>query len=231
MSMAGPPSQRLSFHSASGEPSLRRLGVGSGGADRPVRAQIVVALVVALALVAVPLYMMRRPSPEKKAEAEAAAAASASAAPAFSARAREPLDAGKPPERLRLAPPQRVRCGAGPKGGQEGNFCDQLAPLEEALAKTIRENEGCAPRMKEAGTINYVLTVDFSKRSYHIFPGASGDFHGPQARRATTCVMRALPKPDWDGIRHQFRHYSIAILATYVPEGLTTSPTAPPKFE
>jgi len=210
---------------------LRRLGVGSGSVDRPVRAQIVVALVVALALVAVPLYMMRRPSPEKKAEAEAAALASASAAPALSARPNEPPDAGKPPERLRLGSPQRVRCGAGPKGGQEGNFCDQLTTFEEALAKTIRENEGCAPRMKEAGSINYVLTVDFSKKSLHVFPGASGDFHGPQARKATTCVMRALPKPDWDAIRHQFRHYSIAILATYLPEGAAASPTAPPKFE
>lgn len=228
--MAGPPSSRPSFHSASGEPALRRLGVGSGGADRPVRAQIVVALVVALALVAVPLYMMRRPSPTKKAEAEAAAA-SASAAPPSAARPSAVVDAGKPPERLRLGPPQRVRCGAGPKGGQDGSFCDQLAPLEEALAKAIRENEGCAPRMKAAGTINYVLTVDFAKRALHVFPGASGDFRGPQARRATTCVKRALAKPDWDSIRHQFRHYSIAILATYVPEGASTSPTAPPKFE
>jgi hypothetical protein len=230
--MPGPPSQRPSLHSASGEPSLRRLGVGSSGSDRPVRAQIVVALVVALALVAVPLYMMRRPSPDKKAaEAAAAASASAAAAPALSARPSEPLDAGKPPERVRLGPAQRVRCGASPKGGQEGNFCDQLAPFEEALAKAIRENEGCAPRMKEAGTINFVLTIDFNKKALHIFPGASGDFHGPQARRVTTCVLRALSKPDWDSIRHQFRYYSIAILATYLPESALVSPTAPPKFE
>jgi hypothetical protein len=195
------------------------------------RAQIVVALVLALAIVAVPLYMMRHPSGEKKSEAGAQASASASAAPALSARASEPVDAGKPPERLRLGPPQRVRCGAGPKGGQEGNFCDQLTTFEDALAKTIRENEGCAPRMKEAGSINYVLTIDFTKKALHVFPGASGDFHGPQARKATQCVMRALPKPDWDSIRHQFRHYSIAILATYLPESALVSPTSTPKFE
>jgi hypothetical protein len=141
------------------------------------------------------------------------------------------VDAGKPPERLRLGSPQRVRCGATPKGGQEGNFCDQLTSLEDALAKTIRENEGCAPKMKEAGTINYVLTVDFTKKSLHVFPGASGDFHGRQARRSTTCVLRALPKPDWEAIRHQFRHYSIAIMATYLPEGAVQSPTAAPKFD
>lgn len=230
MSMAGPPSQRPSLHSASGEPSLRRLGVGSGSGDRPVRAQIVVALVVALALVAVPLYMVRRPSSHKKADADAAAP-SASASLALSARPLEPVDAGKPPERLRLGSPQRVRCGATPRGGQEGNFCDQLTSLEEALAKTIRENESCAPKMKEAGSINYVLTVDFTKKNLHVFPGASGDFRGPQARRATTCVRKALPKPDWDAIRHQFRHYSIAILATYLPEGAAQTPTGAPKFD
>jgi hypothetical protein len=43
--------------------------------------------------------------------------------------------------------------------------------------------------------------------------------------------MRALPKPDWDSIRHQFRHYSIAILATYLPESALVSPTSTPKFE
>ena len=48
--MPGPPSQRPSLHSASGEPSLRRLGVGSSGSDRPVRAQIVASVARCLEL-------------------------------------------------------------------------------------------------------------------------------------------------------------------------------------
>src|SRR5262245_61189930 len=107
--MPGPPSSRPSFPSSSGEPALRRLGVRGGGSERPVRAQIIVALVVVLALVAVPLYLVRHPNPEKKSAVDAGAP---SAAPSASARAPELVDAGKPPERIRLGPPQRVRCGA-----------------------------------------------------------------------------------------------------------------------
>jgi len=226
--MPGPPSSRSPFPSSSGEPSLRRLGVG-GGPDRPLRAQIVVALVTALALVAVPMYLMRRPSPSNSAKADASA--SPSTAPLPSALPSAVADAKKPPERLKLGPPQRVRCGNGRGNQVEGNACDQLPVFEEALAKAIRETENCAPKAKVVGTINHVLTVDFVEKRLHVFPGASGDFRGPQARRATECVKRALPKPDWASLPHQFRRYTIAILATYVPESAIRDPNAPPSFD
>jgi hypothetical protein len=226
--MAGPPSSRSPFPSSSGEPSLRRLGVGAGS-DRPLRAQIVIALVAALALVAVPMYVTRRPNAQKTAQAEASAQSSARPAP--SAAALPTAEPKKPPERLKLGPPQRVRCGSGRGSQMEGSSCDQLPIFEEALAKAIRENENCVPRVKQAGSINYVLTVDFTERTLHVFPGASGDFRGPQARRATQCVKRALPKPDWAAIPHQFRRYTIAILATFLPEGALRDPNAPPSFE
>lgn len=193
------------------------------------RAQIVVALVVALTLVAVPLYLMRKPSVREPVKPDAGAEASAN--PALSSKPVDTADAGKPPERVKLGPPQRVRCGASPKARQEGSLCDQLPVFEEALAKAIRESESCAPRVKQPGTINYVLTIDFDQRKLHVFPGASGDLRGPQARRATACVKRALPRPDWDGIRHQYRHYGIAILATYLPESALSVSGAPPKFD
>ena len=227
--MAGPPSSRSPFPSSSGEPSRRRLGVGGGaGNDRPLRAQIVVALVAALALVAVPMYLMRGPSAHKTAPVPSA---SGSAAPAPSAAPLPSAEPKKPPERLKLGAPQRVRCGNARGNQLEGSACDQLAVFEEALAKTIRENENCGPRVKDQGSINYVLTIDFVERKLHVFPGASGDFRGPQARRATECVKRALPKPDWTSIQHQFRRYTIAILATYLPESALRNPNAPPSFE
>jgi hypothetical protein len=195
-----------------------------------VRAQIVVALVVALTLVAVPLYLMRKPSVSPPAKADAGA--ENALPPLVSSRPVEPVDAGKPPERLKLGTPQRVRCGASPRGRQEGSLCDQLVVMEELLAKAIRDAESCAPKVKQGGSINYVLTVDFDQRKLHVFPGASGDFRGPQARRAAACVKRALARPDWDAVRHQYRHYSIAILATYLPESAVMPvPGAPPKFD
>jgi hypothetical protein len=218
--MAGPPS-RSTFPSGSGDPSSRRLGVGSGGRDRPLRAQIVVALVVVCILIAVPLYLLRRPGGKSSATAASASAgldAGKAPAPAASAgTALTPLDAGKPPERLRAGAVQRVRCGASAGGGHDGNICDSVPAFEEALSKAVRENPDCTPKPNEQGTINYVLTIDFSKKTLHLFPGASGGWRGKQARRSMACVKRAFVQPDWTAIQHQYRFYTIAVLATYFP--------------
>jgi hypothetical protein len=174
---------------------------------------------------------MRRPNSEAKTLPDAGIASGAAALTPSARPQTLSLDAGKPPERIKLASPQRVRCGASPRGGQEGNLCDQLPAIEEAFAKTIRESQTCAPRVKESGTINFVLNVDFEKRALHVFPGASGDFRGPAARRTALCIKRALPKPDWETIRHQYRFYSLAILTTYLPESALTSPSGAPRFD
>jgi hypothetical protein len=232
--MAVPP--RPSFPSSASEPALRRLGVGGSGSggDRPLKAQIVVALVVALILIAVPLYLIRRPGAASSARAGGAPAGSMSVSAAPMA-AVAIADAGIN-ERVRLGPPQRVKCGTSPTGrGQEGGTCDGLPYFEQGLAKAIRENVDCAPKGSKSGTLNYVLTIDFTGRKLHMFPGASGSLKGPQARRAAECVQRALPPPPWDTLQHQFRFYSIAVLATYPPPGAaakpTTNPLGTPVFE
>jgi hypothetical protein len=109
---------------------------------------------------------------------------------------------------------QKVKCGASPRGGRDGAQCDSLPFFEEALTKAVRENADCAPADGE-GTINYVLQVDFTQASVHVFPGASGKWKGPGARKATRCVKQALPAPNWSAIPHQYRFYQIALLATY----------------
>jgi len=73
--MPGPPS-RGSFPSVPGEPRVRRLGVGSsGGGDRPLRAQVIVALVCTAMLIAVPLYLLRKPGTKTAARLPSASAA------------------------------------------------------------------------------------------------------------------------------------------------------------
>jgi len=209
---------------------LRRLGVGGGGGggERPFRAQLIVALVVGLVLLAVPLYLWRRPSGTENAPAAAASANEAGSGSA-AAPAGAPPDADATPgdERIRLASPQRVRCGTSTRGGQEGNLCDRLTFFEEALVKAIAENVDCAPKLGKEGTINFVLRVDFTSRKLHVFPGASGSWRGPVARKAAACVKRALPAPDWAAIPHQYRHYSIAVLATYPVPPPPSTPVAP----
>jgi hypothetical protein len=213
--MAGPPS-RSSFPSVPGEPRVRRLGVGSsGGGDRPLRSQVVVALVCVAMLIAVPLYLWRKPSTKTgavRALASASASAGPQALPKPSATSAAPP---APPPRLTLGAVQKVRCGASATAmPNEGTLCDTLGPFEEALKKAVLNNEDCAPKAKVKGSINYVLTVDFAHKKLHIFPGASGEWHGKQARRATSCVGNAVKVADWN-IPHQYRFYSIALLATY----------------
>lgn len=240
--MPGPPS-RGSFPSVPGEPRVRRLGVGSsGGSDRPLRAQVIVALVCAAMLIAVPLYLLRKPS-TKTAAGLPSASVSPSGGP-LAAPAAPPASAAPtaPPPRLTLGVMQKVRCGSSPAATpNEAALCDGLPSFEEALKKAILSSEDCAPKPKAKGSINYVLNVDFTHKKVHVFPGASGEWRGKQARRATTCVENAVKVPDW-AVPHQYRFYAIAILASYAgppgsePLSATSAapapgaaPVAPPK--
>lgn len=236
--MAGPPS-RSSFPSVPGEPRVRRLGLGSSaGSDRPLRAQVIVALVCVSMLIAVPLYLWRKPSTKAIAPAPSASASGASgpqALPKSSAAAAAPATA----PRLSLGPVQKVRCGSSAAAApNEGSLCDSLGPFEEALKKAIIETESCAPKPGAKGSINYVLTVDFPRKKVHVYPGASGEWRGKQARRATTCVSRAIKVADWS-IPHQYRFYALAVLATYagppgsLPPAASSLPGQPglPSFE
>jgi hypothetical protein len=217
-----------------GEPRIRRLGVGSsGGGDRPLRAQVIVALVCVAMLIAVPLYLVRRPS-LRATPTQAMGSASSSAAPQAIPLPPAAAASAVPAARLTLGAVQKVRCGSTPSASQnEGSLCDTLGPFEEALKKAVLTSEDCAPKAKTKGTINYVLTVDFVKKKTHVFPGASGEWHGKVARRATTCVANAVKIADWN-IPHQYRHYAIAVMATYagppeisIPPAASATPTIP----
>jgi len=229
--MPGTPS-RHSFPAPS-EPSLRRLGVGGGsGGDRPIRAQIVVAIVALLILVGVPLYLWRRPSGDENADQVPDASAEAAIVASVMGGAPRPEASAAGEERVRLGPVQRVKCSASARSrGQEGNLCDAVPFFEDALGKAIRENVDCAPRTGKEGSINYVLRVDFTRKQYGVFAGASGTWRGPQAKRSAKCVKRALAVPQWDKLQHQYRYYLIAILATYPPPGAVAVPSGAPVFD
>lgn len=200
---------------------MRRLGVGSGaGRERPVRAQLVVALVSGLMLMAVPLYLWRRPSASGTAP-HPSSLPSASAASFASVRVLPPpvpVDAGALElEPVSLAPVKKVRCGRSARSASGEEVCDDLPALTASLADAIKSTVDCAPKTAKGGTINYVLEVDFTAKRVHVFPGQSGDLKGPQARRAAKCVLAAVPKPDWAGLTHRYRYYAFAVLATYPP--------------
>jgi hypothetical protein len=133
---------------------------------------------------------------------------------------------------VKLAPAQRVKCGASAKTARlEAGMCDALPQLEKQLSAAIRAAVDCAPKRKEEGTINFVLSVDFNAKKLHVFPGASGSWRGPMARRAADCVTRSLGPTDFASISHQYRYYWIAMLATYPSPATLAVPTGTPAFE
>ncbi|MDX2052620.1 MAG: hypothetical protein SFV15_09535 [Polyangiaceae bacterium] len=226
--MAGPP--RPTFGSIPSEPSLRRLGVGGSSTnERPMRAQLVVAITVGLMLVAVPLYLWRRPSLATHADAPAAVDAAKVAVAVAAKPLAVPRVARLAESAIKLEPIVRVSCGAAANRlTAEGDLCDRLPVFEEALTKAIGESEACVPKSAKAGSINYVLTVDFRSQRTHIFPGKSGEWKGPSARRITECVSRALPKVDMASVVHKYRYYVIAQLVRYPgPQPLPGAADAP----
>ncbi len=221
--MVGPP--RPPFPSAPSEPSLRRLGTaGSAGGDRPIKAQLIVALVALIILLAVPLYLWRRPSIHANSQDAGAPTPSASASSTQVVASASPPTPFQP-ERARTNPLQRVRCGANRARASSGVTCDALPALEHAFVEAINQALDCAPKASKDGSINYVLEVDFSHKTLHVFPGKSGDWHGPSARRATKCVERALGKPDFTAMPHAHAYYALAVMATY-PSSSASGQTA-----
>jgi hypothetical protein len=209
---------RPPFPSAPSDPSLRRLGVGPpGGRSRPIRAQLIVVVVLGLMLLAVPLYLWRRPSLAPKPVADPSAHPSASSVPSGAPIVPPSLPDSKLPEpdTLKLSAVRKVRCGATARQSSESENCDSLAYFEKALIDAVKTTGDCAPRSAKPGTINFVLEIDFTRKHLHVFPGASGDWRGPKARRATKCAIKALPTPDWGTLVHQYRYYAIAIMVTY----------------
>lgn len=215
---------RPPFPSAPSDPSLRRLGVGpTSGRGRPLRAQLVVIVVLALTLLAVPLYLMRRPSAKVGNSVDAGTSPSASSISSINLPLPALPDAGAlEPERIKLSEIRKVRCGASAKQASAGEACESLPTFEKALVEAAKATADCAPRSNKPGSINFVLEIDFVRKKTHIFPGASGQWRGPKARRATKCASDALVVPDFASVVHQYRYYAIAVMATYPPNTSST---------
>lgn len=181
----------------------------SSGSERPIRSQLVMAVLVGIVLVAVPLYLLRRPSANVEETAEMPATS-------FGGILRTEIDAGVLAQEVVLGTAQRVRCGVSASQiSQEGTLCDGLPALEAALSRAIQASVECAPRAGDDGSINYVLEADFGSHRLNVFAGKSGQWRGARVKKAVSCVQRALPKVDLSSVPHQHQYYAIAILATY----------------
>jgi hypothetical protein len=184
--------------------------LGRGGGERPVKLQLIIALVAGLILVAVPLYLWRRPRPESIPSADAAVADAGAPAPATTVIA---FDAGV--TGISLSPFSTIRCENPGPGKTPPERCDHVTTFEDALSRAVRESASCAPASKSSYTVSFVLESDFRRKKVQLFAGKSSSIKREKARELLRCVKRAMPNPDWNVIPHQYSRYKVSVLASY----------------
>lgn len=204
--LLGPPSQ----------PSPYRY-LGRGGGERPVRLQIVIALVAGLILVAVPLYLWRRPKPESIPSADAAVSADAGAPPPSDAGMFEASAPPPPPPTVQLSGFTTLKCTNPGPGKTPPERCDHIPFFEDGLSRAIRDNAACAPSASTPSKVSFVLEIDFPRKRTNIFIGKSSSIKKDKGKELLRCVSRGMPTPDWGTIVHQYSRYKVNVTATYPP--------------
>jgi hypothetical protein len=184
--------------------------LGRGGGERPVKLQLIIALVAGLILVAVPLYLWRRPRPESIPTADAAVVDGGAPAPVTTVVA---FDAGS--SSISLSPFTTVRCENPGPGKTSPERCDHVTTFEDALSRAVRESATCAPASKSSYTVSFVMESDFRRKKLQLFTGKSSSIKREKARELLRCVKHAMPSPDWNAIRHQYSRYKVNVVATY----------------
>jgi hypothetical protein len=210
--------------------------LGRGGAERPVKVQIIIALVAGLVLVAVPLYLWRRPQPETIPSADAATVgaivppggsallpavpggpgAAFPGAPLPGGAVAPAADAGTG-SRIEVAPVKTLKCQDPGPGRTPPERCDSIRFFEESLLRAIRESQSCAPSAKSSYVVSFVLEMHFTKKRTNLYLGKSTTLPKSKRRELVRCVERAMTSPEWDRIPHQHAKYVINALATYPP--------------
>jgi hypothetical protein len=205
-------------------PALAGAGAFLGGEERPVRLQLVAALLLGLVLVATGLYLWRRP----KSTADGSGAVNGEGVPAASAAASS--DPG-----VVVASPVAVAAGASTSGpvslsdarvlacrdpGSKKTApdqCDHVAKVEQALTTAITQAATCVPAAQGGGTIEYVADVSFSRHKVSVsLPKAGRSVRDLKVLRAcSTAVRGALQGLPLDSVDHQHSRYKIAVTATY----------------
>lgn len=198
--------------------------LGRGGGERPVRLQIIIALVAGLVLVAVPLYLWRRPRPESIPSADAAVVDAGT--PVLMPSPVIAFDAGTT-SGVTLSPFTKVKCESPGPGRTPPERCDQVTYFEDALARAIRENAACAPATKAALTVNFVMDTDFRKKRLQVFAGKASTLKRDKLKELVKCVRKAMPTPDWSNVPHQYTRYRVNVTATYPPASGDLPPGKP----
>jgi hypothetical protein len=200
-------------------PGLARADSLLAGEDRPVRAQLIAALLLGLVLVASGLYLWRRPHADgESASSEPASSSSSEPAPVIGDAgllAAVPEAGASGP--VSLSDVRTLACQDRGSKKTAPDQCDRLTPVEQALSSAINQAAACVPGTAGGGTIEYVADVSFSRHKLGlVLPRGGRSVSDKKVLRAcSTAVHSSLKDLSLDGIDHQHARYSIAVTATY----------------
>jgi hypothetical protein len=213
---ASAPSMPPSEPRPSSRPGLRphqELELG----DRPMRVQMIVALVLGLVLVSIPLYLWRRPrvdgDPVNVGHGAPPAALSASSAQAASSGAAGTSAAAAP--RVQVAEPRFVSCADSKKAKSEG--CDHPDALAKAFTQAIVDSSACAPDSAGGGTVIYVADVSLTKKKVELkAPKDSRSLkNGKVVGACVQMIKKKLEGQSFEGVTHDHAKYKLEAVATY----------------
>jgi hypothetical protein len=184
--------------------------------DRPVRVQLVVALVLGLVLVATGLLWRR---PRASADGAAAEAPAADAGgPDEGGAAQAVVDAAPPP--VALSEARVIGCHDRGSRVTAPEDCDRLATVEQALSHAIEQSVACYPATQDSGTIEYLADVSFSRHRVRVsLPRAGRSTHDRKVVSACAAAVRESMRLELDRIDHRHARYQISITATYKGRG------------
>jgi len=205
-------------------PVLARASLFLGGDERPVRVQLVAALLLGLVLVATGLYLWRRPrttadtsgtdTPAGSAAASADPGVVVAAPPGAIGAAATGAAASGP---VSLSDTRVLACHDRGTKKTAPDQCDHVAQVEQALTGAITQAATCVPAAQGGGTIEYVADVSFSRHKVSLsLPKAGRSVRDVKVLRACSSAVRgALQSLPLDGVDHQHARYKIAVTATY----------------
>jgi hypothetical protein len=203
-------------------PALVRPGGVFAVEDRPVRLQLVGALLLGLVLVASGLYVWRRPRSADSPSSELSPAASAASQDtAVSAAASvSGGDAGAEGAAPALSAARVLGCHDRGSRKTPPDQCDHLATVEQALSSAIEQAASCVPTAS-GGTIEYVADVSFLRHKVTVsLPRAGRSVRdGKVLRACSTAVRGAMQGVALSSVDHAHARYKIAVTATYRGSG------------
>lgn len=188
----------------------RHLGRGAG--ERPVRLQIIIALVAGLILVAVPLYLWRRPRAESIPSADAAVVGAGvpdGGSPIVA------FDAGAGAAGITISGFTTVKCENPGPGKTSPDRCDHVTVFEDALSRAIRDASCPPPASKTPFSVSFVMESDFRRKKLTLFAGKSSTIKREKAKDLLRCIKARMPAPDWGTIPHQYSRYKVNVVANY----------------